>query len=265
MDFCSIASGSSGNCTFAGTDHTSLLIDAGISGKRITDGLSGLNRKPQELDGILITHEHIDHIRSIGVLSRKYGLPVYATRGTIRGILGCSQIGKIDCSLFHEIHADQDFSIGDITVSPFRISHDAADPVGFRMKSRDSTFAVATDMGCFDDYIVAKLSGLDGILLESNHDINMLQVGPYPYPLKQRILGERGHLSNEAAGRLLCEILHDEMKYILLGHLSKENNYEALAYATVTTEITMGDNPYKTGDFPVAVASREHPTECFHI
>ena len=261
MEYCSIASGSSGNCTFIGTDHTSVLIDAGITGKRITEGICGLDRKPDELDAILVTHEHSDHIRSLGVLARKYGIPIYATQGTIHWIYSSSSMGKLDYSLFHEIRPDEPFFIKDLEVEAFRISHDAADPVGYRLKGDGTSFAVATDMGCYDDYIVSHLSGLDGILLESNHDENMLQAGPYPYPLKQRILGENGHLSNVVAGRLLCEILHDRMQSITLGHLSKENNYEALAFATVTCEITMGDNPYHGDDFPVTVASRDHPMD----
>ena len=114
-------------------------------------------------------------------------------------------------------------------------------------------------MGSYDEKTVEHLSGLDGILLESNHDLNMLQVGPYPYPLKRRIMGENGHMSNETAGKLLCEILHDGLRSIILGHLSKENNYEALAYATVASEITMGDNPYRADDFDISVASRDVP------
>ena len=265
MDYCSIASGSSGNCTFAGTENTSILVDAGIPGRRIEEGLRMLDRRPDELDGILVTHEHIDHIKSIGVLCRKYGIPVYGTRGTLNYILGSSSMGRLDPALFHVIREDECFRIGDLDVHPFHICHDAAQPVGYRLADGTSSFAVATDIGSYDEYTVSMLSGLDGLLLEANHDVNMLQVGPYPYPLKRRILGENGHMSNEAAGRLLCDILHDGLKSVLLGHLSKENNYEALAYATVTSEITMGDNPYRGDDFDIQVASRDHPSQCFHI
>lgn len=257
MDFCSIASGSSGNCIYVGSDHAGVLVDAGISGKRITAGLNQIDRKPEELDGILITHEHSDHIKGLGVMARKYGIPIYATPGTIEAICGCKALGAIDQELFHPICADQGFAIQDLEISPFRISHDAAQPVAYRIAHEGKSMAVATDMGCYNDYIVDHLKGLDGILLESNHDINMLQVGSYPYSLKQRILSSRGHLSNENAGRLLCEILHDNLKSIVLGHLSKENNYDALAYATVCAEITMGENPYKADDFFIQVAKRE--------
>jgi phosphoribosyl 1,2-cyclic phosphodiesterase len=119
--------------------------------------------------------------------------------------------------------------------------------------------------GFYNDYIVEHLRGVNGIVLESNHDINMLQVGPYPYPLKQRILGKRGHLSNENAGRLLCEILHDGLKCIVLGHLSKENNYPQLAYETVRVEVDMGDNPYRADDFPMHVAKRDQASCLIHF
>ncbi|HIV24159.1 MAG TPA: MBL fold metallo-hydrolase [Candidatus Merdiplasma excrementigallinarum] len=257
MEYCSIASGSSGNCIYVGSDHAGVLVDAGISGKKISEGLQSIDRKPEELDGILITHEHSDHIRGLGVLSRKYGIPIYATRGTIGAIRDCAGLGAIDGGLFHEIYADEVFSVEDLEICPFAISHDAAEPVAYRIRNGNKSMAVATDMGCYNDYIVEHLKGVNGILLEANHDVNMLQVGTYPYPLKQRILGRLGHLSNDNAGRLLCEILHDDLKSIVLGHLSRENNYEALAYATVCAEITMGDNPYKADDFPIQVAKRD--------
>ena len=240
MDFCSIASGSSGNCIYVGSDQTSVLIDTGISRKRIVDGLHEIDRKPEELKGILITHEHSDHIKGLG------------------GIRNSTSLGQIDEDLFHTIRADGKFQIEDLEVEPFAISHDAAEPVAYRLDNGEKSVAVVTDLGYYDEKIVSHLKDLDGVLLESNHDIHMLQVGSYPYYLKQRILGNRGHLSNENAGRLLCEILNDRIKTILLGHLSRENNYEALAYETVCAEVTLGDNPYKAGDFPIAVAARDH-------
>ncbi len=271
MDLCTIASGSSGNCIFVGTDSTGVLVDAGVSGKRITTGLASLDRKPEELGGVLITHEHIDHIQGLGVLMRKYHVPVYATPGTIEYILGCGKLGKLDSTLFHFIHPDEEFMIGDVKVSPFRISHDAAEPVGYRLNETDSqgicrkAVAVATDLGCYDEYIVERLSGLDALVLEANHDVNMLEAGPYPYPLKRRILGQRGHLSNETAGHLLTDILHDNLKKVFLGHLSKENNYEALALATVCTEVTVSDTQYRGDDFDISIAPRDVCSSCVTV
>lgn len=257
MKLCSIASGSSGNCIFAGSDTTSLMIDTGISGKRIEEGLNFIGHTTKEIDGILVTHEHSDHISGLGVISRKYEIPIYTTKGTREAILNTKNVGKIPEDLFVEIEPDVDFTIGDITVSPVAISHDAAQPAAFILSQPGKSMAVMTDLGKYDSYIVEKLQHLDVLLLEANHDVHMLQVGNYPYYLKQRILGERGHLSNELSGQLLSEVLHDNFKTVILGHLSKENNYEKLAYETVRLEVDMADNPYKASDFPIQVAKRD--------
>lgn len=256
MRMCSIASGSSGNCIYVGSDATHLLIDVGISGKRTESGLEELGISVRELDGILITHEHADHISGLGVLARKYEIPLYATRGTINALGKMKNIGNIDPQLWVEVREDQRFTIKDLSINPMRISHDAAQPVAYRISYGSKRVAVCTDLGEYNDYTVECLKGLDAILLEANHDVNMLQVGPYPYPLKQRILGSRGHLSNENSGRLLSRILHDGLKYISLGHLSQENNLPELAYETVRMEITLGENPYKAEDFRIQVAKR---------
>lgn len=266
MDFYSIASGSSGNCIYIGTDHSSVLIDAGISCKRITDALHDIGRGVQDLTAILVTHEHSDHIAGLGVLLRKAHVPVYATAATIRQILRYSPLGNVDEALFHPIDADQPFTVGDLNVEAFHISHDAADPVAYRVEAGGKSAAVATDMGCFNRYTVNHLTGLDVLLLEANHDERMLQAGPYPYPLKRRIMGEKGHLSNLSSAMLLSSVLHDHMKAVYLGHLSKTNNYPDLAYATVMSEMKL--NPgchYQEGDIPVLVASREHPMEKLEI
>ena len=233
MRLCSIASGSSGNCIYVGSDSTHLLVDTGISKKRIEESLAELGVKGEELNGILITHEHSDHIQGLGVFSRKYEVPIYATRGTIEGICTCKTLGKMPDGLFREITSDEMFDIGDLTVKPFAISHDANEPTGFRIESADKAVAVATDLGIYDEYIVEHLKNLDAVVLEANHDVHMVEVGPYPYPLKRRVLGDHGHLSNELSGRLLCSILHDKMKHIVLGHLSRENNFPELAFETV--------------------------------
>ena len=236
--------------------------DAGISGKRVELGLNMLDLTCADLDGIVITHEHSDHVRGLGVMARKSRVPIYATGGTIRAIQTSGGLGKVPGREFSmRSRRTCPFVLGDLTVKPFAISHDAAQPVGYRVEQGDRAVGIATDMGIYNDYIVERLSGLDALLLEANHDVNMLQVGSYPYPLKRRILGERGHLSNETAGQLLCRLLHDHMKAVLLGHLSKENNYEALAYETVCSEVTMGDNPYKAADFDISVAHRDQASQ----
>ena len=266
MDFYSIASGSSGNCIYIGSDQTCVLIDAGISCKRITDALKLIDRRPEEISAVLVTHEHSDHISGLGVLSRKAHIPVYATAATIRQIMRYAPLGKVDESLFHAIDADLPFTVGDLKIEAFHVSHDAADPVAYRVENGGRAAAVATDMGCFSRYTLSHLKDLDTVLVESNHDENMLQVGPYPYPLKQRILSEKGHLSNVSAGMLLAQVLNDHMKKAYLGHLSKTNNYDELAYATVMSELALDEQcPYKEGDIPVEVASRTHPMDLLHI
>ena len=265
MDFCSIASGSSGNCIYVGSDQASVLIDTGISRKRIVDGLHEIDRKPEELKGILITHEHSDHIKGLGVMSRKYHIPIYATAGTIDGIRNSSSLGQIDEDLFHTIRADGKFQIEDLEVEPFAISHDAAEPVAYRLDNQEKSVAVVTDLGYYDEQIVSHLKDLDGVLLESNHDIHMLQVGTYPYYLKQRILGDKGHLSNERAGQLLTRLIHDDLQAVLLGHLSKENNMPELAYEAVRVEMTMADEGIAVRDLPMQVARRNEVTPVIHI
>lgn len=257
MRLCSIASGSSGNSIYVGNDDTHILVDAGISTKRIVAGLNELTVSPQDLSGILITHEHIDHIGGLGVFLRKYGIPVYATAGTIKGIKKCDKLGEFDYSLLNEIRIDEEFNMNDIKVRPFKTSHDANESCGFVMDDKKARVAVATDLGVYTEYTIEALSNLDALLLEANHDIRMLEVGSYPYYLKQRILGERGHLSNEASGRLLSKLLHDNFKEVLLGHISKENNYEKLAYETVKSEVTVADCKYSGGDFPIGIAGRD--------
>lgn len=261
MRLCSIASGSSGNCIYVGSDNTHLCVDAGISGKRIEEGLNSLGIKPDELNGILITHEHSDHVAGLGVLSRRYGIPMYGTRGTIEAIKDMKYLGKIPDGLFKVIEADKAFTVNDLKVNPVRISHDAADPVAYRIGNGDKAVGVLSDLGKYTDYIVDSFFGVDALLLEANHDVNMLQVGKYPYQLKCRILSDKGHLSNETSGRLLSRLLHDKLKTVFLGHLSKENNLAELAYETVRLEVLMSDNDYKPDDFKIRVAARDMISE----
>ena len=261
MRFCSIASGSSGNCIYVGSDNTHVLVDIGISGKKMETGLNNLELTGRDLDGILITHEHSDHIKGLGVISRKYGIPIYATGGTVDAMMRTNALGKIPEGIFHEIREDESFMINDLKVNPFTIPHDAAQPVGYRLEHDGHSVGIATDLGKYDEYTVNHLKNVNAMVLESNHDVHMLEVGPYPYPLKRRVLGDKGHLSNELSGRLLCDILHDNIKRVFLGHLSKENNYEQLAYETVKLEIALGNNPYKGDEIPIAVAKRECMSE----
>jgi len=260
MELCSIASGSSGNCIYVGTEETHLLVDAGISKKRIEEGLSGIGVNPESLSGILITHEHSDHISGLGVMSRKYHIPIYATAETVHGIFHGSNVGRIQPELFHYIDPEQQFTIGDVEVTAFSIPHDAANPVGYTFSSGGKKIGVATDIGMFNERIVEHLMGVHALLLEANHDVHMLEAGTYPYYLKRRILGERGHLSNENAGILLSRIWSPELRAVYLGHLSKENNYPDLAYEAVRLELKKVHADYESYT-RLRVAARECASE----
>lgn len=267
MRLMSIASGSSGNCIYVGDDNTHLLIDTGISRKRIEEGLNSIGLTIPDLSGILVTHEHSDHISGLGVILRKNSIPVYGTNETMEEASKTKYLDKVDFSLMNGVNPDVEFTIGTLKIRPFSILHDAVNPCGYRIsnESGEKSVAVATDMGCYNDYIVDNLKDLDAILLEANHDVKMLQVGSYPYYLKQRILGNRGHLCNEVSGRLLDSILSDKLKKIFLGHLSKENNYPELAYESVRAEINLSDSPFKADDFDIQVARRDRVTEYVEI
>ena len=275
MRICSIASGSSGNCIYVGSDATHLLVDVGISGKRTEAGLKELDLSMRDIDGVFITHEHADHVAGLGVLGRKYNMPIYATKGTIEAIKRNSSLGEIPEELFMLVSADEKIIIKDLVCNPMKISHDAAEPVAYRISHGKKKVGIITDLGTYDDYTVESLKGMDALLLEANHDVNMLQVGPYPYHLKKRILGERGHLSNEMAGQLLCSLLHEKLQAVILGHLSKENNLPELAYEAVRVEVAMdkvrreeegmGGDGMKARDFPMYVASRSEPSRVIHI
>lgn len=258
MKLCSIASGSSGNCIYVGSDTTNLLVDVGISAKKIESGLKQIEVAAEHLDGILITHEHSDHIKGIGVMARRYQTPVYATKETIVEIKRASGVGEFPEGIFHEICPNETFEVKDVVVHPIKTSHDAVNPVCYTLSNAGHKISVATDLGTFDDYIVENLYGSEAIMLEANHDVNMLMVGAYPYYLKQRILGDKGHLSNDASADLLSRIIHDKLQYIFLAHLSKENNYEELAFETVKCEL-MRRGCLKDG-IHISVAKREIPS-----
>lgn len=232
ISFCSLASGSSGNAQYIGNKTTNILLDAGLSGKYIQAGLEGIGVDPSKLDGIVITHEHSDHIKGIGVLMRRFGVPIYATEGTWKGM--SEKIGKIDIEKVNIIQKDEIFSIKDIQIKAYPVSHDANDPVGYTFQNGTGKIGVITDLGHYTEEILDEIRSCDLVMLEANHDIEMLQMGSYPYYLKRRILSEVGHLSNEASGEIACDIVKNgKARNILLGHLSRENNFPDLAYETV--------------------------------
>ena len=228
MYFCPLYSGSSGNALFCQYGKTRLLIDAGKSGKTIEDALASIGADIRTVSGVLITHEHSDHISGAGVLARKYNLPLYATRETWWAMR--DKIGKIPQDMMREIEAGKDFWLGDIGISPFSIPHDAADPVGFRLWGGELSVSTATDLGVFSEDVYANVAGSSLVLLESNHDPDMLKANPkYSQALKARILGDHGHLSNEACSAALLRLINAGTTDVILGHLSGENNTPTLA------------------------------------
>lgn len=261
MRFTSIASGSSGNVSYIGTDSTHILIDAGVTMKAISKGLRDLELGLEYIQAIFLTHEHIDHIRAVGTITRKYDIPVYGTLETLREIVLCRKLGAIRQDLLHPLLPDVPVEIGNLKVIPFSIYHDAANPVCYRVESPEGSAAVATDTGHFDDYIRDHLKNLDAMLVEANHDVGMLERGSYPVNLKRRILSDHGHLNNNSSGELIDAVLNDGIRHIFLGHLSLENNLPELALSTVRSEISGSDGPYKGTDFDISVAKRDGISE----
>nr|WP_312576836.1 MBL fold metallo-hydrolase [Sedimentibacter sp.] len=229
LKFCSLYSGSSGNCQFIRTEKTTILVDAGLSGKKIQQEMINIGEDPKKIDAIFITHEHIDHIQGAGILSRRFDIPIYANEKTWSAM--SSIIGDIK-SHNMKIMSD-DAEVGDIFIQSFDISHDAVNPVGYNVYYKDKKISMVTDTGCVNSNIINKIQDADILLVESNHDEDMVLIGPYPWPLKRRVLGEFGHMSNDTAGNLIAKAIQKGTEIVLLGHLSKENNFPQLAYKTV--------------------------------
>jgi len=238
LSFCSFSSGSSGNCYLVQSGRTALLVDAGISGRKIHEGLSATGTDPAKLSGLLITHEHIDHIRSIKTLSKKNGIDIYANENTWAAMN--MDVADDRKKMFA---TGERFQIGDIDIKAFNVFHDATDPVGFSFFHEGRQISIVTDTGCITDDILDEIAGADLLVLEANHDVNMLKIGRYPWFLKQRILGDEGHLSNEAAAEVLLRLLDgsDKARQVLLAHLSKENNFPQMAYQTVKNMLEEND------------------------
>ncbi|MBS7527206.1 MBL fold metallo-hydrolase [Fusibacter paucivorans] len=244
LTFCSLASGSSGNCQYIASERTKLLVDAGMSGKYIKTSLHNLDVDINGINGILLTHEHTDHISGLGVLMRRHQIPLHITAKTWEAVK--LKIGNVNSELLRIYDTIDMLEIGDIIIQSARISHDAVDPLCYAFMNAGSKVAIATDLGMLNDEVVSKFKDSDLMMIESNHDIEMLKMGSYPMYLKRRILSEYGHLSNDDAGYFAKEIIaYGKTKHVLLAHLSKENNVPELAYETVrgileSAQIRMG-------------------------
>jgi phosphoribosyl 1,2-cyclic phosphodiesterase len=259
---CSLFSGSSGNCIFVSYNETSVLIDAGVSGKRIEEALKGIGESFDTIKGIFITHEHSDHINGAGIIARRYKIPIYANPVTWKAMRPF--IGKILPEYIRQIDVGEDFLLGDIGIRSFPIPHDAACPVGYNLFIEGKKLTIATDIGHMSSELMANLEKSDMVLLESNHDIEMLRTGRYPWPLKQRILGDNGHLCNDMAGKVVANLAENGTKTFLLGHLSQENNFPELAYKTVCNALLERSiNPVE--DVYLEVALRDRASKVLYI
>ena len=259
--FCSLYSGSSGNSLFVQTNKTKILVDCGESAKKIVNSLSDIDVDIQDINAILVTHEHIDHVKSLGTLSRKFDIPIYTNIETLKAMP--DQANKIKTDNIHLFDFSEDFSIGDLQIHPFSIPHDAANPCAFNIFKNDIKLSIATDIGHITPEIISNLEKSKFLLLESNYDPNILKCSPYPYHLKERIAGPLGHLPNETAGKTISHLIDSGLQKVMLGHLSKENNFPELAHKTVMEEII--NNKYPEKAIQLNVASRFNHTPLIDV
>lgn len=261
LNFCSLYSGSSGNSLFVQSDNTKLLIDCGMSSKKIEEALSSIEISASSIDAVLVTHEHSDHVKGLSTFSSKFNIPVFSTVETFDNMEKVTS--KIDTNSLNYFKIDEKFCIGDLEILPFSIPHDAANPCGFNIFNKDKKISIATDIGHMSSAILKKLEGSSFLLLESNYDTEVLKCCSYPFSLKTRISGPTGHLSNDMAGKTITYLLKNGLKSAMLGHLSKESNLPELAYHTTINEIL--SNGIDENTFNISVASRDFPGKLITI
>lgn len=252
--FCVLASGSKGNAVYVSDGETSVLVDAGLSGAELEKRMRLRNLAPERIDAIVVSHEHSDHIRGVGVMARRYRVPVYLTPGT--GQSGLGALGRV-ADLVH-FRPGSPFCIRTLAFHPFALPHDAADPAGFTVASRGVKLGIATDLGIAPAMIQVHLAACQALVLEANHDPRMLVEGPYPWPLKQRIASRTGHLSNPEARDLLGRVRHDGLRHVVLAHLSEANNTPECALNIVAE----GLGPCRAS---LTVARQDRPTALIHL
>ena len=231
---CALASGSKGNALFVSDGCTSILVDAGLSGIEIERRLKSKGLCAEDLDAIVVSHEHVDHIQGVGVLSRRFNLPVYMTSGTINA--AAAQLGNV-CD-FNAFECGKPFAIENLSIHPFSLSHDAEDPAGFTICQNGIKIGIATDLGIATAMVKEHLKGCNLLIIEANHDPDMLINGPYPWPVKQRIQSRTGHLSNSASMNLLKAVQHEMLECVILAHLSETNNTPQKALNEVGRALT---------------------------
>lgn len=244
ISFSVLGSGSKGNAVYVESNETALLIDCGFSGKEVGARLHSIGKTLASIEGILVTHEHNDHIAGVGVVARKCKIPVYANEGTLKG--GEKKLGKIAQPKIFDTGTS--FAIKDITVKPFRISHDTQDPVGYVLEAGDVRLGYCTDTGKATHLMAQRLKGCHGLVLEFNHDLEMLKNGPYPLMVQQRVKSSHGHLSNDDATSFFNDIYHDQLQHVVLAHLSEANNLPQFAISGIESDRTR----YQSTNFEIA-------------
>lgn len=261
LRFCSLYSGSTGNSLLVQNDDTNILIDAGVSGKKITEALSSLNINIDTISAILVTHEHSDHIKSIGTISKKYNIPVFANKETWNAMENeKNKITEDNQKIFEPYKY---FYINSLKIGAFKLPHDAANPCGFCIISDNKKISIATDLGHITPNIMNCLQNSSFVLLESNYDPEVLKCSRYPFSLKTRIDGPNGHLSNYTSGKIVSNLISSGLKSAMLGHLSKENNFPELAYKTVVEELYK--NNFNENSIDLTVASRNEPSKMIEV
>ena len=262
LNFCSLYSGSSGNSLFVESENTKILVDAGMSCKKIEEALSSINEDVSSINAILVTHEHSDHIKGLSTISKKYDIPVFSTKETFDAMP--TQTEKLNEKNINYYKPDEKFSIGDLEILPFSIPHDAVNPCGFNIIEQNNQISIATDIGQMTKSVLDHLEGSQFILLESNYDTEVLKCCAYPFSLKSRIAGCKGHLSNMMAGKTISYLIkNSNLKTAMLGHLSKESNFPELAYQTVVNELIANNCNEDTVN--LSVASRDCPSKLINL
>ncbi len=244
LRFSVLASGSTGNAFYIGTKKENILVDAGLSGKQIDRLLNQADIDPTTISKILVTHEHSDHIKGLGIVARKYNLPIYANEKTWKAM--DPLIGKLSLDQKFIFNMDETKSFGDIDVTSFGVSHDAVEPMFYTFHHEGKKVAIVTDLGYVSDRIKKTVENADALIFEANHDVSMLQMGPYPWNVKRRILGDSGHVSNDDCALALTDIIGDQTKRIYLAHLSKDNNMKELARMSVENHLR--EQGFSVGD-----------------